>query len=78
MEKYPFAFALSLGYELAGNELKVIWKVTNTDTGKTLHFSIGAHPAFNCPIHGEENKAGYKFYFAGADEIHHHADFPQD
>ena len=72
MAKYPFAFALSLGYELAGNELKVIWKVTNTANDKVLHFSIGAHPAFNCPIHGEENKAGYKFFFAGANEIHHH------
>ena len=72
MEKYPFSFLLSLGYELVGNELKVIWKVTNNATDKTLHFSIGAHPAFNCPIHGEENKAGYKFYFGGADEIHHH------
>lgn len=72
MKKYPFAFILSLGYELAGNELKVIWKVINPSNEKELHFSIGAHPAFNCPIHGEENKAGYQFYFAGADEIHHH------
>lgn len=72
MQKYPFAFILNLGYALEGNELKVIWKVTNSDTGKDLHFSIGAHPAFNCPIHGEENKAGYKFYFNGVDEVHHH------
>ena len=72
MQKYPFSFILNLGYALEGNELKVIWKVTNSDTEKDLHFSIGAHPAFNCPIHGEENKAGYKFYFGGVDEIHHH------
>ena len=71
-KKYPFNFTLGLGYQLSGNELKVIWKVFNTSTDKVLHFSIGAHPAFNCPIHGEENKAGYQFYFAGANEIHHH------
>lgn len=72
LHKYPFTFVLNLGYELTGNELKVIWKVTNSAHDKDMHFSIGAHPAFNCPIHGEENKAGYKFYFADADEIHHH------
>ena len=72
LQKYPFAFLLNIGYALDGNELKVIWKVTNTATDETLHFSIGAHPAFNCPIHGEENKAGYQFYFADVDEIHHH------
>lgn len=72
LQKYPFAFTLSLGYELKEKDLKVIWKVINTSDEKELHFSIGAHPAFNCPIHGEENKAGYKFYFGGADEIHHH------
>ena len=72
LAKYPFAFTLNLGYELVGNELKVIWEVTNPSEDKTLHFSIGAHPAFNCPLYGEENKAGYKFFFAGVDEIHHH------
>ena len=72
MQRYPFTFVLNVGYELAENELRVIWKVTNTATDKALHFSIGAHPGFNCPIYGEENKAGYKLYFADADEIHYH------
>lgn len=51
-ESYPFAFRLELGYELAGRELKVIWKVENPGE-ETLYFSIGAHPAFLCPP-GEE------------------------
>ena len=72
LQKYPFTFVLNVGYELAGNELRVVWQVTNTATDKALHFSIGAHPGFNCPIYGEENKAGYKLYFAGMDEIHYH------
>ena len=45
-EKYPFHFALHIGYELCKNEVKVNWTVENTDT-KELYFSIGAHPAFN-------------------------------
>jgi len=46
-EKYPFDFELRIGYELSEDGIKVIWDVRNTDT-KTLEFSIGAHPAFNC------------------------------
>lgn len=72
LKKYPFSFVLKIGYELEENAVKVLWEVENDSTDKQLHFSIGAHPAFNCPIHGEENKAGYKFYFANVDEIHHH------
>lgn len=50
---YPFAFHLEIGYVLTGNQIKVCWKVKNTDA-KTLHFSIGAHPAFLCPLKEEE------------------------
>ena len=72
MKKYPFSFILKIGYELEDNTLKVLWEVENDSADRQLHFSIGAHPAFNCPLYGEENKAGYKFYFANVDEIHHH------
>lgn len=70
--KYPFTFRLHLGYELKENEIKVLWKVENTDT-KTMYFSIGAHPAFLCPIHGEADKTGYGLKFGGlTTELHHH------
>ncbi len=72
LEQFPFSFVLSIGYELKDNELKVLWEVSNNSVDKHMHFGIGAHPAFNCPIHGEDSKAGYKLYFAGVDEIHHH------
>lgn len=74
--KYPFAFRLHIGYELCENEVKVLWKVENTDQ-KPMYFSIGAHPAFNCPIHGEDNKLGYGLKFGGlTGEIHHHGNTP--
>ncbi len=72
LEQFPFSFILRIGYELEGNELKVLWEVSNNSVDKHMHFAIGAHPAFNCPIHGEASKAGYKLYFAGVDELHHH------
>lgn len=70
--KYPFHFELNVGYRLEGNQVAVLWKVTNTDDVQKMYFSIGAHPAFNCPIGTDEEKAGYGLYFAGKTEIHHH------
>ena len=72
LEKYPFTFRLYIGYELCEKEVKVLWKVENTDD-KPMYFSIGAHPAFCCPIHGEENNLGYGLKFGGlTTELHHH------
>lgn len=71
-KKYPFGFKLSIGYHLTGNEVEVMWRVENTED-KPMYFSIGAHPAFRCPIDGEESKAGYGLAFGGLDdELHHH------
>ena len=72
LQNFPFSFILGISYELVDNEVKVTWEVSNNSLNKHMHFSIGAHPAFNCPIHGEDGKAGYKLYFANVDEIHHH------
>ncbi len=48
-EKYPFAFRLTVGYELQGDTVIVHWKVKNTDARK-MYFSIGGHPAFGCDL----------------------------
>lgn len=74
-ENYPFHFEFFNGYRLEGNTVSVIWKVSNPGQDRedqNLYFSVGAHPAFVCPIHGEANKAGYSLYFEGASEIRHH------
>lgn len=71
LAKYPFAFVLEIGYRLEGNQVQVLWKVTNPGT-EPMYFSIGAHPAFNCPLEGDDDKYGYSLYFGGVDEIHHH------
>lgn len=46
LSKYPFPFALTIGYRLKENGVEVIWKVENTGSN-TMYFQIGAHPAFN-------------------------------
>lgn len=62
MQSYPFHFCLSIGYRLNGKTVEVLWKVENTNK-KTMYFSIGGHPAFNCPIRADENQTDYKLEF---------------
>ncbi len=60
---YPFAFAITINYQLQGKELKITWEITNQDE-KVMHYSFGGHPCFTCPIHSEESsKAGYGYDF---------------
>lgn len=62
LEKFPFHFSLQIGYKLDGNGVKVSYSVFNPDS-KELYFSIGAHPAFNCPLQQNESFNDYELYF---------------
>lgn len=57
-EIYPFAFHLEIGYQLLKDGVKVMWKVKNPAETE-MYFSIGAHPAFNCPLHEGECQTDY-------------------
>ncbi len=63
---YPFEFELRMRYELRGSVLTVGWHVRNPAAAPhELLFSIGAHPAFRCPLRPEasEQFADYAFHF---------------
>ncbi|RYY17290.1 MAG: aldose 1-epimerase family protein [Cytophagaceae bacterium] len=61
---YPFEFDLRVRYELRGRVLTVAWRVRNpAASGQELLFSIGAHPAFNCPLQPSEQFEDYAFHF---------------
>ncbi len=51
---YPRRFRLEIGYSLHEARLSVMWRVTNLDD-RTMHFQIGAHPAFNYPDFSESD-----------------------
>lgn len=68
LQTYPFHFCLAVGYRLKGRSVEVIWKVENTDK-KVMYFSIGGHPAFNCPIRADENQTAYKIAFDREESI---------
>lgn len=46
---FPYQFQLTIIYTLSNSVITVTWAVENTDT-KEMHFSIGGHPAFTCPV----------------------------
>lgn len=59
LKVYPYRFALEIGYRLEGRQVEVLWKVTNLGT-TTMHFQIGAHPAFYYPNYVENQpERGY-------------------
>lgn len=62
LEKFPFHFSLQIGYQLTGSKIEVSYSVFNPDS-KDLFFSIGAHPAFNCPLQRDESFNDYELYF---------------
>lgn len=61
-ENYPFRFILDISYSLVGSTILVEYKIRNTDE-KNIFFSIGAHPAFNCPITEGEKFEDYSLFF---------------
>lgn len=51
LQHYPFKFRLIVGYKLVQEKLIFSFKVIN-DNDYPMYFSLGGHPAFNCPING--------------------------
>jgi galactose mutarotase-like enzyme len=50
---YPFKFEFQTRYSLSGTTVSVDHTVNNHGAGP-MYFSLGGHPAFNCPVHGGE------------------------
>ena len=68
LEKYPYDFFLKLGYRIQGCRVCVLWQVENPGR-ETLPFSIGGHPAFNCPIEPDACQAECFVDFGDAEEV---------
>lgn len=65
---YPFLFSFRVIYTLSNNAIKVTYRVFNTDN-KALFFSVGAHPAFNCPLTSHETFEDYELLFPNKDQL---------
>lgn len=63
LKVYPFSFKLYITYLLVDQSLQVQFEVENP-SDETIWFSIGGHPAFNCPLDPqEENFTDYEVDF---------------
>lgn len=59
---YPYRFCLSLTYTLQADGLFMDYKVENTDQ-KAIHYNIGSHPGFICPLESGESFDDYVLEF---------------
>lgn len=59
---YPFKFNFEITYRLEEKEILVEHKVENLGTD-IMHYSLGAHPGFACPLHEHESYEDYYLEF---------------
>ena len=65
---YPFHFNLQITYTLIKNSVIVNYRIFNPDKDM-LSFSIGAHPAFNCPLIANETFEDYELIFPNKNSL---------
>lgn len=62
LKVYPFKFSLIVKYTLIDSTINISYTVKNLDDS-TIYFSIGAHPAYMCPVLENESLNDYYFEF---------------
>lgn len=71
LKVYPYRFSLRIQYQLIENTVAVSYEVLNEDD-KTIYFSIGGHPGFNCPLHDNEKLTDYYLEFEKIETAERH------
>ncbi len=67
LQNYPFHFELTVTYVLKDRSISVIWDVKNPSESEPLYYSIGGHPAFNCPLEKNKTRNDYLVKFNRSD-----------
>ncbi|WMI67552.1 aldose 1-epimerase family protein [Mangrovimonas sp. YM274] len=62
LKSYPFQFEFYTSFQLKENTIIVSHNVKNTDH-QDMYFSLGAHPAFKCPVYPNETYSDYHLEF---------------
>lgn len=63
LDHYPFPFALTVTYTLAGAALCISYTVENTG-GEAMFFGLGGHPGFRVPLEVGKSFTDYRLTFA--------------
>ena len=66
---YPFDFKLFVTHRLKENSVTVEWEVINESQTDPMYFSIGGHPAFNCPADKDALKTDYYIVFENRTDL---------
>ena len=61
-KQYPFAFDFYVIYTVRGNTVSEGFRVVNKNA-ETMPFSVGGHPAFNCPMDEGKDYGDYTITF---------------
>lgn len=69
--RFPYHFKFQAQYHLEGKTLYITYRVHNQDS-KKIHFSLGAHPAFKCPLQLGEARSDYQLVFEKTETAHRH------
>lgn len=62
LKVYPYKFSFLVTYKIEESSIVISYKVINLDD-KRIYFSLGAHPAFMCPIEKNEVLEDYYLKF---------------
>ncbi len=68
LKQFPFDFSLKIVYRLIENKLLTHYEIFNPDLNQ-LYFSIGGHPAVNCPLQQDESFNDYSLLFPDKKEL---------
>lgn len=68
---YPYKFSLEVHYKIEFNKIFIKYNVRNMDN-KTIHFSLGAHPAFNIPFTDNGEMSDYYIEFDEDEALEKH------
>jgi len=63
LKKYPFKFELEILFKLEGKTITINHLIRNQGQEQML-YSVGGHPAFNCPLREGEKYEEYELKFA--------------
>ncbi|MEM9886169.1 MAG: aldose 1-epimerase family protein [Bacteroidota bacterium] len=70
-EDYPYRYELQATYELEESAVHITYKVLHHGP-QEMYFSIGAHPAFKCPLKAGEKRSDYQLVFEKEEVAHRH------
>lgn len=76
-QAFPYKFELSVFYQLVEKTLTITYEVKNLEKSYDLPFTIGAHPAFNCPLFPNEKYEDYSILFSDEESCTSAKVFPE-